>query len=275
MLSPEFGALRPWSSTCHTKFGALIAAGKGPSIRELEKLWDVSAPIFLSLGKSLPHLGVGDCLVVLTAASGLCCGPLLAGPHFGERWRALRTRCARDGVLKKPYARMVFSIVGMHAGEPDDYTDWLLDPKCRTLELGDLYCFVRRDDSQHLREQIARCVRGELTRADDCLYPQNPLSTINAVLAYIRACMRDPHHFSNQAQVLMLLTWLEEVAGRLRRWRADASLRSELERTFKNLERVERVQALEKGRFWTVVESTGEARVKRRRLDLWRLDVRG
>jgi hypothetical protein len=164
---------------------------------------------------------------------------------------------------------MQLALMGSWAGDDSEHSRWLLDPRSRDFELADIYCFVRRDISPHVFERCAQNIRGDHVEPSLCLMPARPVSTLTHAVSYALTCLRDRMHLRGAAQALMLLNWLEDVALRIEHLSADPILADDIAATRRRLRRFERVQHMEKARFWKVHDSLPEGALKERLRALW------
>jgi hypothetical protein len=266
-LSPDFATLRPLSARVHSKFVYLMAQ-RPPTRGALERLWSHGMRRLFEVAPSLSDAPRDETLSVHAALTLMFSGPLAYGPAFETSWRQAWQRAEREGLLDNQHLRMQLAVMGTHVGQPGPHLDWLLEARSRPHEMADIYCFVRKDDSEDLLELNAKHIRGGEIDPLDALYPPKPLSTVRLVLRYVRTCMRDTSHFSNGGQALMLLYWVADVArhiGELQRVSSPEETRSIMD----ELRATEHVMLIEKARFWSVHDGLEPGPLRERLVELW------
>ena len=114
--------------------------------------------------------------------------------------------------------------------------------------------FVRGDLSEDLIDCTARAIRGEYLDPLRCLYSSNDVSTLAHLAAYVRFCMTDPQHFSNESQVVMVLGWVHELCRFLSPYERDSLIRASGP-LLNGIRKIRSVQVRRSGRYRRVVDS--------------------
>jgi hypothetical protein len=267
-LAPDFGTLRPLSAQVHSKL-AYLATRRKPSFEGLERSFARGRERLFAIAPELEGLSRNDVLSLQSALMLMLIGPIVYRGAFEAHWRSTWSQAQRAGILDNEHVRMQLAVMGTYVGRCGPHVEWLLESRSRRREMADVYCFVRRDDGDDLLELSANHVRGLELDPLDALYPPKPLSTVRLLLRYVRTCLRDPTHFTNEGQALMLLYWIADVAkhiGDLRR----VATREELGKVTDELGATERVMTIEKARFWRIHDRLENGIVRRVLLDLWK-----
>ncbi len=267
-VSPDFATLRPLSAKVHSKF-VYLASQHPPSTASLKRSWSRGFGRLCELatvrsGEETLSMQSAFCLMFAAAIAG--------GQRFGELWKQTWSDASRRGLLDRRHVRMNLAVMGSFVGHCHAHVEWTTDTRTRSHEMADIYTFVRRDEADDLLEMTANLVRGRPVDPRDALYPPKPLSTIRFLLRYVRTCLRDPCHFSNEGHVLMVLTWVAEAARMLDELRPSSEA-DEFRSGLDELQRTERVMQIEKARFWRVYDGVRETRLRERLAGLWKLRI--
>jgi hypothetical protein len=269
LLSSDFALLRPISAGTHVKLRHLIHDLPPIEPSGCRFLFEHCFSALARLSQRLVHLPDADVLRIDGALAGMHLGPVLFGPQFIEQWSHAFATMQRLGLLEHPYLHMQLNIMGSYVGEWRAHCEWLASPAHRELDAGRMYLFVRRDFSPEIAELHARLVRGDPVSARACLYSPRPWSTLNLLVDYIAGCLREPGHLESPGLTLMDLSWLEELDGQVARL-ADTPAREGDWRGLKaRLAKIDRIQVMEKRRFWEMVEGPLPLELRMRLLALW------
>jgi hypothetical protein len=173
-------------------------------------------------------------------------------------------------VLENPSSRLWVHISGSHADEASGHVEWLLDPRTHDFDLADTLCFVRKDLSDDLLDQTAAIVRGDSPGSFQwrAAIDEAPASSWFRLAEYVRACSRMNVHCTNEGQVLMVLSWVEELQRRFAE-RAIPGVRQGAAKLFEALLAIESVKKLERSRFSRVLGRAPKGRVQDRLVELW------
>jgi hypothetical protein len=269
ILSPAVARLRPLSAQHHTKFAHFTETTGTFSKDDCERLWNLGAPKLVDLGRRARTLGPDDLLVISSALCTVLLGVIFHPEVFAPGWRSLWKQAARHGLLENRWLRLQLSYMGVFAGHCQHYVDWTFDRQNHDREMADTFGFVRHDLSDELLAADVAHIRGDHRKPWDLLLSRAPLSTLNHLAQYVRACMRDVRHFHNEGHALMLLGWTEDVATRCRSLGKELQLEDDLTALFHGLQRIERVQQIEKSRFFRIWERTPATPVREQLMRLW------
>jgi hypothetical protein len=143
-----------------------------------------------------------------------------------------------------------------------------MDLNNRPYEMADVLGFVRRDLSASVLRADVEHIRGT-TRNSATIPAPRPASILNQLSGYVRTCMRDAHHFQNEGQALMVLSWAEALAGHLFKRGAPSPIDDDMMRLASGLESIERVQRIEKSRFFRLWERLPGGPMRERLNILW------
>lgn len=270
MLHPDFAWLRPLCADTHTKSAYFTHLLNADDLSGYERLFDRAFALLTELSPRLRTATTQTALHAYAPLAGMYFATVIFGERLGERWQAALARAEHEGMLDNPHLRLQLCALGSFVGRPERHIEVLLDDQTVRSELTDMFCFVRRDIGEPLFELQAAIMRGQAIDPLDCLFPTRPGSTVRHLADYALSCMRAPEHFNNAGLVLMVLTWVDAV-----RSHASQAIRSraasEDTRAWKDvLRKIERVQVMEKGRFFDVVDPLPEGPTKQRLLALWR-----
>ena len=268
LRSEDIGKLRPYSAMHHVKL-IHLAENQGAFRREdCEALWELGAEELLRLGRRSAPRGGAALWSVGTMLCTLFAGCVLHGSAFAPEWRSLCRAARRAGLLESRYFRLQLAIMGSWVDECGTHVDWLIDERNWSFEMADILAFVRRDvDTGVLAEDAERIVgKAPATRSlDELAGPAN----IGQLATYVRTVMRQSQHFFNEGLVLMVLTWAEALARHLDAHGAAGDLDEDMMRLAAGLAKIERVQQIEKSRFFRVWEPLSSGPVKERMVRLW------
>lgn len=267
-LSPRVGALRPYSSTCHTRTHHLLISGRVPTTGH-SAMWNRSLACVLDLGPRISNASKEDSQVINSALCALLGFTVLFGEPFAECWRDAWRDAKSRGLLENPYLAMQFARMAAYVGEVGKSIEFLLTPGAQEVELANVYTFVRNDSTDQLDDLCVSMTQGQLVSPDECMLAGRTSSTLNHLMRYIRTTMRNPGTFNNPASVLMVLTWLRDVANRVKHASPGEYTAKELRSLKAELHKTEQVQIMEKSRFWNVVDSMPDGKAKTSVLQLW------
>ncbi len=126
---------------------------------------------------------------------------------------------------------------------------------------------MRRDFASEIGSLHVRQLSGSPVSATECLYATRPWSTLGWLLDYVAACLREPGFLESPGLTLMLLGWLRDVRTHAAALAAarEADRRSLQTRLLK----IERIQIMEKRRFWDMVDGDLSPDLRRCLLSLW------
>ena len=265
-FSPGFASLRPYSAGPYAKIEFLALSGLVP-VTGWDHLWARAADEVLGCARDLAQASSERLLVAHASVAAMFAALFFGGEKVAREWRRTLARAQRAGCLAQPWFRMQLTMMGSFIDVCGPHVEWLLDPQARRMEVADVACFVRRDDSPRLNDLVCANVRGQPAKLREALYPVNPASTINHLLHYARRCLRNPAFFRNEGLALMVLTWLEEVSAFLGRLAPDDAIETASVR--EALLKVQRVQVMEKARFWSICDRLRPGRVRRKLIELW------
>lgn len=266
-FSPAFAFLRPYSSGPYAKLEHLAASGHVGDPAGWERIWERGYREIVVRARALQRLE--DALVVHASIAAMFIALIVAPARLAGAWPGVWRDAQRRRLLSNPYFRMQLALMGAFAGECGPHLEWLMTPSSLRLELADVLCFVRRDSSLELLNLIATNVRGRPHRPRACLYSVQPASTVNALLHYARRCLRSPAFLMNGSLCLMVLTWIDETARLVRSLDADDPVRDQLPSIKDSLRRVQKVQVMEKARFWEICGAMTPGATQARMLALW------
>jgi hypothetical protein len=267
MLGPEIARLRPYSAAHHMKVIHLAETTPAFSRRDCEALWELGAGHLLRLGRRGGATDGGSQMVVGNILCTLFVGPGLHGAAFADEWRSLWKAAKRAGLLQSRFYHLQLSMMGSFVGDCGHHVDWLMNPRNWSFEMADILGFVRRGIGN-------QALSGDIDRINDRQNEATSLSqladstVLGQLATYVRGVMRDSHHFSNEGQALMVLIWIESLARHLQA-NGSHDLDEDMTRLFVGLEKIERVQQLEKSRFFRLWEPLSGGPVKDRLIRLW------
>jgi hypothetical protein len=229
---------------------------------DCEKLWELSAGGLLEALRRRVR-SRDESLVVGSFLYGLLVCSIMHSHAMAGAWKELWTR---DNYC--PFMRRQLALVGSYVGDSTPHLDWLMDDKNRDLEMAYALCFVRRDLADDLLDCESAYIRDVCRSAERSPAVRTAVAPLNLLAGHIRACMRDPHHFQNAGHALMLLLWADTLAARLQDLARSGRQPDELAKLAEELERLERVQHLEKNRFFRICERS-QRPVSERLMQLW------
>lgn len=268
LLSHDFALLRPLCAATHLKFPHLLQHLAPLEERGCRRLFERSFAWLMSLPE-VRQLDDERLLSIPGAVAGMFVGPLLFAGAFREQWAAAFTRATQAGLTANPYLRMQLSIMGSYVGDWRAHVEWLLDPGGRELEIGDMYLFVRRDFQPETLSIQLRHLRGIAVPPWECLSSRRPCSTLNLVVDYICGCLRDTAHLENPALTMMLLNGIDGVRREVLQPRPELSSDRERSGVIARLAKLERIQVMEKRRFWSMLEGLSCEDTRARLVELW------
>ncbi len=271
-LSPELATLRPLSARVHGKFNYLVSRAP-PTPAMLERSWTLGMDRLFELVPRLATLTRDEVLSVQAALCLMFIPAILQGSDWARHWKSAWSSARKRRLLDNPHIRMQLSIMGSYVGECGPHVAWLLDARSRNREMADAYCFVRDDVTTDLLEVNALNIRGEEVDPIRALYRPRPLSTVRRLLKYVRSCMREQMHFTNEGLVLMLLYYVRDVARHLDQLRAVCAP-GEVGMVQTELQVVERVMVLEKARFWRAHDTLEDGPARTALVEFWNTRLR-
>jgi hypothetical protein len=273
---PEFARLRPLTAPVHTRLFYLAGTRVGRELRTVaaaERAVELLLPEFLTLGRRAGQASVDEALQLQSLYAGFAPGFLLHGRHFADHWDDIWKLARRRGLLDNLHIRMQLAILGSYVGRCGAHVDLLLDPKARAFDLIDTLFYVHAGSGEQELQAIARYVRGEHLLPEQVLPPERARATWRRLADFVRSYTRLPGHFSSEGSILMALSWVEEIARRAEKLRSSGPgedrFAAESRQMLLWLKKIDSVQAIEKGRFWRVVDSLPGGSVKQRLLQLW------
>jgi hypothetical protein len=269
VLSRDFAQLRPLSAGTHFKARHLLQHSPPPDARGCHGLFERCFSALARLSERLEQLEDADALKVHGALAGMHLGPILFGQAFAEDWSQAFAAAERCGLLERTYLHMHLCIMGSYAGQWRAHCNWLEDSAHRELDLGDMYLFVRRDALPDIAELQVRHVRGQPVRVLECLYATRPWSTLSLLVDYVAACMREPGHLESPGLTLMELGWLGQLRRQTSELASTPSREGDRRGLHARLEKIERIQVMEKRRFWQMVDGPLPPALRARLLALW------
>ncbi|MET0384334.1 MAG: hypothetical protein ABW321_00170 [Polyangiales bacterium] len=269
VLSAEFAYLRPYCADTMSKWRYLLPQVSGITPRSCERLFDESAQLFLSLASRLPQLEDLAVLQILNAVSGLVAGPLFCGPLFHARVKALIAEAERRGVLAHRVLRMRLGYLLSWTGDDSDMLPQLLDPSLEATGLGDAYLFVRSDTRDEVLRATAQLLRKGAIDPELCLLRSNPEATLVKLLDFTITRLRDSAQMRTPGYMLTMLSAVHTAREHARVLHARGVLRHGLQRVHTRLLRFERVQLMEKRRYYELFEQLPEGPARDRLAELW------
>ncbi|MEY2936022.1 MAG: hypothetical protein RL033_6771 [Pseudomonadota bacterium] len=268
VLSRDFSLLRPMSAGTHLKVRHLLRQLPVDPDGAL-RLFDRCFAELLKLAGLFPTLEAEPALRVNGIIVGMLVAPVLLGAESVQTWSAALVQARAAGLLEHPYLELQLLLMGSFAGEWRPHGEWLMHPDNRQVEMADVYLFVRRDFGPDVFALQARQARGEVFPARSSLYPARPGSTLNLLLDYACGCMRDTRHLESPALSLMLLYWLRDLQRDLRELPAPLVTAADRQGILERLLKVERIQIMEKRRFWAMVDGLEPSPLRNELTALW------
>jgi len=269
LLSSDFANWRPLCVDMQFKL-PYIAERIGPV--ELNGCLRLFEQCFEFLMKSFEPLVAGssaDILRVNSALAGMYVGPILYGEAFRNVWQCAVAAMKRCGLFEHLYLRMQLAVMGAYAGDCEEHRRWLLEPENRNMEIADILLFVRKDVCVEIGAIQIELLRGRRVSLIDCLYPPRPMTTLKMLLDYVCSCMRSTEHLTNPTLALMVLTWLTAAPKLTNQLLATRDYSEEHVGFLERLKKVNRVQVMEKRRFWTMVDELEEGLLRSQLKHLW------
>ena len=253
VMSKDFALLRPISAGTHLKVGHLIEQLPLDPVGA-QRLFERCFSELLRLARPFAALTRDEALRVNGLIVGMMIAPVLLGPACADQWSTAMAQARAAGLFENPYIQMQMLLMGSFVGNWREHSEWLLDPSKRPVEMADIYLFVRRDSLPEIFDLQVRQIRGEIFPGRECLYSPRPCSTLNLLLDYACGCMRDTGHLDSPGLALMLLHWLKDLRKELQG--LSPAIVSPLDRRSieERLAKVERIQIMEKRRFWNMVD---------------------
>jgi len=268
VLSKDFALLRPMSAGTHLKVRHLLKQlpfdPEGAS-----KLFQRCFSELRALAESFAQLSYEEALRVNGLIVGMMVAPLLLGPACLDQWLAAMAVARQSGLLENAYIQMQLLLIGSFVGDWREHSGWLLDSRMRAVEMADIYLFVRRDFLPEIFELQVRQVRGEVLPARECLYTPRPCSTLNLLLDYACGCMRDTGHLDSPGLALMLLHWLKDLRQDLEALPPSLVSPADRRGISDRLAKFERIQVMEKRRFWRMVDELAPSALQAELIELW------
>jgi hypothetical protein len=274
VLSADFALLRPMSAGTHLKVRHLLRQLTVEPECAL-KLFERCFAELLKLVGRFPTLQSEPALRLNGIITGMFLAPVLLGAESVQVWSAALAQARQEGLLEHPYLRLQLLLMGSFAGEWRAHGDWLMEPENRQVEMADVYLFVRRDFGPDIFALQARQARGEIFAARNSLYPARPCSTLNLLLDYACGCMRDTRHLESPALSLMMLYWLRDVQRELRELPPALVTAADQRGILERLSKVERIQIMEKRRFWSMVDALEPSPLRNELTALWNSSYHG
>lgn len=269
ILSPDFAFLRPLSAEVHTKMAYFSYLFNLKDTSKYISLCDRAFVLFNTLTKELHKSDLRKTLQMQCIFHAVFYVFVPFGQSTTELWQVLFHYAKRSGALNNPYIRMWISLVGSYIGDCHAHLEWLLDEDNLPIEIGDVYCMVRKDTNDHLFKTQARLVRGEIFDSSECLYPKKPISTLCHLADYVLFCIRTPIHFYNESLILMVLIWIQHLREQIEILKHKNISKEEIGSLRNRLQKIERVQVMEKKRFFDVFDKLPSGPVKKKMEELW------
>jgi hypothetical protein len=273
LLDPSFARFRPYSAATHTRLLHLAEAKGAFPASGVDAVWSRTLPLYIDLARRVQALSRDELLVLHSLQVAMSPGFHVVDPRRArEFWTHMRGEFRRYGVLDNASSRLWAWICGSHTGACEPHVDWLLDSRTHDFDLADTLCFVRRDHSEEVLDLTAAIVRGDTLSAWRWrpAIEEAPVSSWLRLAEYVRSCSRMNVHCLNEGQVLMVLSWVEDIQRHLSVLGAGAP---DLDRPAAALRRafnqIESVQILEKNRFLRVLASAPKGRARERLAALW------
>jgi hypothetical protein len=254
VFSPAFGRIHPYSASTYTRFEFVNQkAAAMPPFDVWEPIWNQAGHQLLEVLSTPDRMSEDGAMLVQGALACLSAGVLAYGGTVSAPWQALWDDAESQGILKaSPYARMHLAMLGAFVGCSEPHIQWLESGGHRALEVADVCCFVRSDVSADLRKAQQRCAAGQVRSFRDVLHPDRPICNLVSVVKYARTCMRNPLNFNTPSLVLMPLIWVREVEQLVRELREQGASAEDLMQLEEAFTKFERVQQIEKARFWAM-----------------------
>lgn len=268
LLSADFAQLRPMCAGTQLKVRHLLRqlpVDPDGALRLFERC-------FAELSRLVGRFSTLDTELALRLNGiivGMLLAPMLLGSASAQTWSAALVQARQSGLLEHPYLRLQLLLMGSFAGEWRPHGEWLMEPGNRQVEMADVYLFVRRDFGPDLFALQARQARGELFPARSSLYPARPCSTLNLLLDYACGCMRDARHLESPALSLMMLYWLRDLQRDLQELPGSLVTPADQRGILERLSKVERIQIMEKRRFWSMVDALEPSPLRNELTALW------
>ncbi len=271
VLSSEFGRLHPYSMNSYSRFTYLLSQLDIPSPKECHLMWSAAEEVLLNCSmKKGDQITEDDAMCINAAIAVMFLCLILCENEIVGLWEGLFQKVKNSGYFDaNPFLRMQISLMGSFVDHSEEHVRWLMEPEHLALEVADAYCFVRHDLSEQLYAVYTRCVRSEIQSASEALYPPRPASTLIHLVDYCRTCMRNPGHFHRPGTILMLLVWIDEIVREFRRLEMEGIPDSDAAGLRTALRKFERIQVMEKRKFWQVIDGMPRDDVQKRLIQLW------
>ena len=269
VLSLDFVPYRPYSADAFSKWRYVLAAVAAADRSGYVRLFEDGANLFLALGARVQSLPGLEPLRILNAVCAATAGAILFPDDFRGPVAELTRDARRLGILDNPLLRARLALLSAWAGDHTDLLDMLLDPDVTEMGLADGYLFVRRDVRPELFSASCEFLRQGTIDPERCMLSSNPGATIVQMLDYALNRLRDPLMLRGAGHMLLLLTAAAQTAQHARAMHERGLLRDGLDGVRLRLARVERVQVMEKRRYFTLLESLPDSPVRERLRTLW------
>jgi hypothetical protein len=269
VLSRDFALLRPMSAATHMKVRYLSQALPEVNRDGCRRMFDRCFAALTRLCRRLDQIDDGEVLCVHGALAGMFMGPFLFGSEFLEQWTHAHERARTLGLLEHPYVRMQLTLMGSFVGHWQEHCEWLQKPENRDLDIGDMYLFVRRDCLPVLTQLQVSHIRGHVVPSQSCLYSRRPWSTLSLLLDYVAGRLREPGQMESPGLMLMALGWLQLVHQHMATLSDDPACDGNRRSLDSRLSKIERIQVMEKRRFWQMLEGPLPQDLKAQIAALW------
>jgi len=269
LLSSSFAKWRPLSAEMHFKIPYIVERIGPIDVSGCLRLFDKCFEFLLKSFEMLVSGEPQEALRVNCALAGMYMGPMLFGKSFRSVWRCALAAMKRCGLYEHSYLRMQLAVMGAYTGDCDEHRQWLLESGSQNMDLADILLFVRKDMRSDIDATQVSLLRGCNVSLVDCLYGPRPMTTLKLLVDYVCGCMRSTEHLTNGTLALMVLTWLASTPKLAIKLSATRNFADEHAGFLERLKKVNRVQVMEKKRFWAMVDKVENGPLRNQLECLW------
>lgn len=269
VCSADFVWLRPFTVDIQFKWRELTPLVLTITRQRCARMFEIGARLLLDLATRAHALSQPDLLRMHNALLLMYMGPLAHGRAFADAWDEVWEDAYRRGLLQNRHLLVRLGTLGNWTGSDEAMLEGALDQSNRDAGMADGYCFVRTDTREDVYAVTAAMLRGDHVDPTSCLSPTNRASTVRQAIDYVRASFRDTQHLRTAGQALYLLTGLSNIEWHVEQLQRQGLVGAEVGALIERMKGFERVQFMEKGRFWPLCDRLPEGASKQRLIALW------
>lgn len=269
VLSRDFPLLRPMSAATHMKVRHLVGVLPRMQPESCLVLFERCFAALTQTARRLDPVDDGEVLRMHGALAGMHAGPVLFGSAFRDAWATVHTCARSQGLLDHPYLQMHLVLMGSYVGQWQAHRAWLDSPGNHELDIGHILLFVRRDGLPEIAKLQARLLRGQRVTAQSCLYSRRPWSTLSLLVDHIAGCLRETGHLESPGLTLRELGWVHTLRRDMASMLGGPVRDGDRQGLENRLSKLERIQVMEKRRFWQMVDGPLPLELKERLSALW------